>query len=146
MDQQQHQQVDDSAGGIMKAVVGLRQCRQDNDSDSGITMMMMSQVSPTPFPLPPHLYAPVYTIFSIIPVLLMHTNNIYNFFIIFYLLELSLHMESRWNGPWNPWNPAILYHAPTFHMEQIYSMWNPRNPHGIHMESTWNPHGICFTT
>jgi len=19
-----------------------------------------------------------------------------------------------------------------------YSMWNPRNPHGIHMESTWN--------
>ena len=24
------------------------------------------------------------------------------------------------------------------HVEQIYSMWNPWNLHGIHMESTWN--------
>ena len=37
---------------------------------------------------------------------------------------------------------AILYSPPVFHME---SMWNeniPWNPHGIALESIWNPCGI----
>ena len=41
---------------------------------------------------------------------------------------------------------AILYHAPIFHMESMWNRFIPCGIHGIYMESTWNPHGICFTT
>ena len=46
---------------------------------------------------------------------------------------------------WFPEHP-ILYHAPTFHMESMWNRFIPCGIHGIYMESTWNPHGICFTT
>ena len=43
-----------------------------------------------------------------------------------------------WNGGWIPWNGGWI---PSFFY--LVQMDSRLFPYGIHMESTWNPHGIC---
>src|SRR6267378_693201 len=40
------------------------------------------------------------------------------------------------------WPQAVLYPAPIFHMDSIWTPCGMKIFHGIHMESTWNPHGF----
>jgi len=39
---------------------------------------------------------------------------------------------------WKAATEAILYHAPTFHMESMWNRFIPCGIHGFHMDSTWN--------